>query len=183
MDESAKNYYVYTKGQVAYDQYIIDKLTNSANSDIVKKQAEFDENIKKVSRLNETLHSLIVNYTNESELYDNYVKTNGLVKQKIEEKGANIVTNDRKTYYEKDNYETLTAWYKVWFYVYVFLLVAFTLGMFLTQSAFSFKSKALILLGFILYPFIIDRILFFIMKLFAKIGSFIPKNVYLETFL
>lgn len=183
LDESEKNYYVYTKGQSTYDQMQLEKVTKKANLETEKKQSDFDENIKKVSQMNDTLHSLIVNYTNEVELYDNYVKTNRLVKQKIEEKGSDIVTNDRKTYYENDNYDTLTAWYKVWWYIYIFLLVAFSAAMLLTPSAFSLKLKAIILLFFVAYPFIIDWVIFFVMKLCVKIGSYIPKNVYLETFL
>ena len=122
LDDSEKNYYVFTKGQAGYNRFLIHKLTNEADIETSKMAAEFNQYIERVSQMNDTLNSLMVNHTNELELYENYVSKNGLVKRKIDNKGSDILTKDRKTYYEQDNYDYLVKWYRVWFIIYMLLL-------------------------------------------------------------
>lgn len=182
LDDSERNYYLYTKGPVGYNKFLVDKLNNTANAETSKMTMEFNENIKRVSQMNDTLNSLSINYANELDLYDNYVIKNGLVKRRIDNHGSDIITKDRKTYYEQDNYDYLVWWYRVWFFIYALLWVVFAVGIFLANSTFPLKTKILLLTLLLAYPFVIDSIAFFFIKLFVKMASYIPKNAYLDTY-
>jgi hypothetical protein len=176
--ESERNYYLYSKGQSGYNQYINDKYTKEANSVVETLLSNFNSNILKITQMNDTLKSLTVNYNNELELNKDYYKKNERLRDKIQDNTTDIVTNDRKTHYEKENYDTLLGWNKFWFWIYVIAFIAFAYVIF-SKSSFSLVMKLLFLAFFIIYPFVINHIVFFIIRMIAKLLTYIPKNVYL----
>jgi hypothetical protein len=88
--------------------------------------------------------------------------------------------NERKVYYEQENYESLLWWYKLWLYTYLFLLVVFLISIFLVDNKNSFMTNMGILTLFVAYIFITKPILYFIVYIVKQINSFLPKNVYLS---
>ena len=61
-------------------------------------------------------HRTIVPYTsyeNTRELYSNYTNKNLLVEQKIKTEHSDVLTNDRKTFYEKQQYDNILQWYRL----------------------------------------------------------------------
>jgi len=183
LDKTEKDYYVYTKGQAVYNQMLEGKIDSGAISKIADIQSAFNTSIENVEQLDSVLHSLTIHYKNELDLYSKYDTENKSLTQKIEEIGADTITNDRKTYYESENYEYLGTWYFVWKWIYIILCIVLIIALFMVPNIYSnqslsFVKKAGIISIFIAYPFVIDRLVLFFTSKMYQLGTMIPKNVY-----
>ena len=177
-EAAEKEFYTYTQGDAAYNSMKTQRLQTEAEKKSNEIQSSFNENVNKAIELNDTLSSLTNNYQNVLELYNNYVEENGFLREKINYQKTDIITNDRKTYYEIQNYQILKSWYIIWRWIYFILLVVFGLGIFLTKSAYSFWAKLGLLALFGMYPYVIDYVVFYLLKAGASFISLLPKNVY-----
>jgi hypothetical protein len=173
-----KNYYIYSKGDVAYNDLIFKRLLEKAQNKSNEVSIKFNKNITLASESNDTLGSLTTTHTHMVELYETYIEENANLKAKILSYGADLITNDRKTFYEVQNYDFLIIWFKVWRWIYFILLIVFTVGIFLSKSMYSLKVKIGLLSLFIIYPFVINYIVDYLLQFVAKIHSLLPKNVY-----
>ena len=175
-----KNYYVYTKGEAAYS----DMQTSDLEKDATKKAndilATFTSNVKKATELNDTLSTFTSNNQNNLDLYTRYRKENEGLKNKLKQYATDIVTYDRKTYYEVQNYDILRSWYYVWLGIYFILLATFAIALFLTKSSYSFKVKIILLVIFLGYPFYINYVVTYLLKTLVQIQSLLPKNIYTD---
>lgn len=178
--DSEKNYYLYSKGQAGYNQFLNEKYTSEANKVVKDLTNNFNIEVHKVMQMNNTLKSLAVNYENEKELNQDYSKKNERLRDKIVDHDSDIITNDRKTHYEKENYDRLVGWNKFWFWIYIIFLLIFAVSLFVNASRFSLIQKLLILGFFAIYPFVINPIVFFIIRVIANLLTYIPKNAYLN---
>jgi hypothetical protein len=176
--EAEKEYYTYTQGAAAYNTMLNKKLEETANKKSNDILASFNKNVKAATELNDTLSSLTSNYEHISELYKNYVEENDGLKNKIRSHGTDLVTSDRKTYYEVQNYDILKSWYTIWRWLYFILLVVFAIGMFLSKSTYSNVAKLSLFAAFALYPYFINYIVFYLLRGMVRLHSLLPKNVY-----
>jgi hypothetical protein len=177
-DAAEKEFYTYTQGDAAYNSMKTQRLQTDAEKKSNEIQSSFNENVNKAIELNDTLSSLTNNYQNVLELYNNYVEENGFLREKINYQKTDIITNDRKTYYEIQNYQILKSWYVIWRWIYFILLVGFGLGIFLTKSAYSIWAKLGLFALFAIYPYVIDYVVFYLLKVGASFISLLPKNIY-----
>jgi len=178
--ESEKNYYLYSQGQKGYNQFLNTKYTSESDTVVKDITDIFNLEVQKVMQMNNTLKSLTVNYENEKELNTDYNKKNERLRDKIEDHDSDIVTNDRKTHYEKEQYDALVGWNNLWFWIYIILLLTFAVAIFLGAPQFSLFMKIIIVILFAIYPFIINPIVFFIIRAIANLLTYIPKNAYLK---
>lgn len=176
--QAEKSFYTYTQGDAAYNSMKVKRLQSDAEKKSNEIQASFNENVNKAIELNDTLFSLTNNYQNVLELYYNYVEENAILKERIKYQKTDIVTNDRKTYYEIQNYEILKSWYVIWRWIYFILLIGFGIGILLTKSAYSIWAKLGLFALFALYPYFIDYVVFYLLKSGAGFISLLPKNIY-----
>jgi len=178
MKEAEKNYYLQKFGVNGYNSILEQQLTDKSNQESQKIKDNFDKNINEIMKKNDILENLIVNNNYIEELYNKYIDKNLYLTNKINHKGTDIVTNDRKTYYETENYERLLGWYNVWYRIYFLIFFLLVLGLFTRKKDMNPKGIIGIIFIFLLYPFIINKIVFFIIKTFFKLYSLLPKNVY-----
>jgi hypothetical protein len=178
LNHAEKEYYTYVEGPAAYNDILDKKINEKMNKMVETMNEEFHKNIKNAMRLNDTLKTSTINYSYVAELHKNYIRANNELKNKILSKDEDIVTNDRKTYYENQNYDVLLYWYKIWFGIYFALIFVFILGILLIKSSFPNWKKLGLLFLFIIYPFIIDPIILYIIHLLKSINSLLPKSVY-----
>lgn len=176
--EAEKNFYTYTQGDAAYNTMKTKRLQTEAENKTNELHVSFNEKINNAIEMNDTLSSLTKNYQNVLELYDNYVEENAILKQKLLNIKTDIVTSDRKTYYEVQNYDILKTWYIIWRWIYFILLVGFGIGIFLTKSAYSIWAKLGLFTLFALYPYFIDYVVLYSLKAGVNFSSLLPKNVY-----
>uniref|UniRef100_A0A6C0BCD3 Uncharacterized protein n=1 Tax=viral metagenome TaxID=1070528 RepID=A0A6C0BCD3_9ZZZZ len=177
LDEAKKNYYLALKGQSEYNKMILDDATKDADKLIKSLQEKFDEagiNTERQININDSLET---NYHHMNDLYLQYSEENEKMDRTLKKVRDDIVTNDRKTYYEQqyiDSLESRYYWYRL---LYIFLLLII-IGVVLFKYSGSWIKKLLIIICFILYPIFIVPIVIYLMKCIQYILGFFPKNVY-----
>jgi len=180
LESARKNYYTITKGEPAYDAMLEEDLKKKA--DIIGKEISknFLEEVKKTITLNIFYNTDLINSKNTTELYEDYTTENKQFETIIKNKRGDILTQDRKTYYETQEYDSLGWWYNFLLSIYYILVFAFFLASILTPSKLKTIEKLGLLLCFIFYPYIMNYIFTFIIGIINKINSLLPKNVYTE---
>ena len=91
---------------------------------------------------------------------------------------SDVLTNDRKTYYEDQSIDNLGFYYTIIMVVYVICLIVFTVSIFMFPSSSSKGTLFGILLFFIIYPLICVRIFNFLYHIKDTIMGVLPKDVY-----
>ena len=97
---------------------------------------------------------------------------------KLRDNHGDILTNDRKTYYESEALDRLKLWYTFWWYIYYIFVIIFLLAIFLTPSKFSIFIKLFVLILLVFYPYYVDYIYTSLTNLFKNIYNSLPKSVY-----
>lgn len=93
---------------------------------------------------------------------------------------ADIITNtnNRKSYYESQQYDSLIFWNTRFFMVYYILAVMSILILFLSKNTFGLYFRIFLACCFIIYPFVINYIYSFFVGVWSFVSLFLPHNVY-----
>jgi lipopolysaccharide export LptBFGC system permease protein LptF len=174
-----KNYYTYVSGQNGYDEMIEEEFSQAADLIIQKFKANYADEIGKIKSQLETYNGLLINLRNVVDLDKKYKEENRQLYKQLKEDTNDILTNERKTYYEDQQIASLNAYYHyiLWviYIVVVLCLVVFSL---IYPSQTSFNVKIILVIIFAILPFvstwILGKIIFIVYWLFGLL----PKNVY-----
>ena len=178
LKQAEKNYYTFAEGDAVYNKVLDNELTQKADKIGETMQQNFNESVDNATTLNETYNSLYTNYQHVLELYNDYIDENDELNRKIMKHGSDIVTTDRKTYYETQNYETLVSWYRFFRWIYFILVVAFIIAIFLADSTSSLLRKIFMLILVIAYPLVITYVVTYAISIRDRIILLMPKNIY-----
>ena len=181
--QAEKNYYTFTgsHGGETYNTFLDGKYKKIADDLKIDINSNFGDEITAAIGLNNTYNTLYINYQNIQDRFDNLHQENIDIDNKIKSLASDIITNDRKSFYEMQGYENLSGWYKFFLWIYIILVVAFGIACFLVNSGYSNTHKFLILVALIIYPFVIHIIVLFLIKKGNILYSFIvPKNAHLH---
>ena len=176
LETAEKNYFLESKGAAYYNDFLKNKLQGKADILGNTLNSNFQKNIQLAKDFSQTHDSLTTNYQHVLELLNGYVKSNDSLKSEINGVQRDIVTNDRKTYYEYENYNSMKKWYYMFKWIYIILVFIF--GIFLFGSNYSFSYKIFLLVVFVFYPFVIDFLVIYFIQLLHELYSLLPKNVY-----
>jgi hypothetical protein len=89
-----------------------------------------------------------------------------------------ISTNDRKSFYESQQYDYLVTWNtRLWYFYYLVAIILIFI-LFFSKNVIEFNYKIAASVGLIIYPFTISYLLIPVVYLFNFIYGLIPKNVY-----
>jgi hypothetical protein len=177
-ENAAKDYYTYTQGTAGYNKYHKDQLTSQANSVVQKTTKSFSEAIDSAKNLTNTYESLYSSYTNAFELYKKYLTENLEIENSINSVSTDRVTNDRKSFYEGQGIDKLNSWHTIFKWIYIILLILFFFRLIFSYSNYRFSTKILLLVLFIIYPFVIEYFFMVLYKGIITIYKFLPENVY-----
>ena len=178
-DIAEKKYLLFTQGQSGYNDHLDNTLHAKAEKISEMFLEKFKDDVKNVISSVETYHSLFINHTNVLDLYKKYKKENMILEKNVKNDSSDILTNERKTFYEEQGVDTLNLYYYIMAIVYIITLVGFVIAIFVAPSTFSTTSKCGILVGLIILPFISSRIVTLIVSITHKIYNTMPKNVHL----
>jgi hypothetical protein len=178
VETSYKNYLVYLEGEPAYLEYKESELHAKAEQITSTIQKDITNIINNETRNVNTYNGLLINLNNIYEYYQGYLKENIELENKLKTMKSDIVTNDRKTYYEEQGIESLKKYYIIIFIVYAIVVVSFIVCCFVMSSNLSIKIKVVILVLLIIYPFISSWLLTQMIHLYNKTTELLPKNVY-----
>jgi hypothetical protein len=176
-----KNYYTYIMGMSGYDEYITSKLTDQSNA--VKKNIQSLTNtlINEIKNLNDTYKTSYSSYSYLSKLDQKYNDEideleENMIKASITT--GDVTTNDRKTYYEKQNYDALLGYYKMFLWVFYLLLFVFTVLLFVMNKTMGIFKKIIFVVFFVFFPFFSTDITLWIIRIFYNFIELFPSNIY-----
>ena len=178
VETSFKNYLVYLEGEPAYLEYKESELQAKAEQITTTIQEDINKIITDETRNVNTYDGLLINLNNIYEYYQDYLKENIELENKLKTMKSDIVTNDRKTYYEEQGIESLKKYYIVIFVIYAIVIVSFIVCCFVMPTDLSIKVKIVILVLLIIYPFISSWLLTQIIHLYNKTTELLPVNAY-----
>ena len=178
VETSYKNYLTYSKGDSAYNEYRDDELQKKAEIVVTTFKSNFNDGIEKAKSSYDTYSGLLLNFAHIVELYTKLVKENAVLTLEVKKMTSDVLTNDRKTYYEDQSIDNLGFYYTIIMVVYVICLIVFTVSIFMFPSSSSKGTLFGILLFFIIYPLICVRIFNFLYHIKDTIMGVLPKDVY-----
>jgi hypothetical protein len=173
-----KNFILFSQGVGTYNEIIEKDLTNKANKIASAINAEFEKNIENAENLTATYGTLESQNDYMQDLRNKYILENTRMKEEINGIFNDIVTNDRKTYYQDQNMTRVNGWYNLYTIIYVIMMIAFLIFIFLVDSKYSLKIKILVFLIFCGYPWFSKPIAVWIIARGQHIASLLPKNIY-----
>lgn len=176
-----KNYYTYIMGQSGYDDFLTNKLTDQANT--VKKNIQTVTNtlINDMKNLNDSYKTTYSSYTYLNKLDKKYNDEIDELEKNIKKAAVttgDVTTNDRKTYYEKQNYNGLLRYYRFSLWVYYVLLIVFTVMLFVMNNTMGLFKKIIFIVFFFLYPFFATDVFLWFIRIFYNFTELFPSNVY-----
>ena len=178
LEREKKNYYVFTEGRTFYDNMLEEELTKKVETISQLLGENFNDEVSSAKTMNQYLNTGLINSLYVKELLNNYIEKNSQVKLMLKNNYGDILTNDRKTYYETQELERLELWYKIWFRMFYVLVLVFNLCWLIFPSEYTWRVKSVLSLLLYFYPYYIDYVLRAIYKFFAGIYKNLPKNVY-----
>ena len=174
-----KNYLVSTLGESGYSDYMTTRYGLQASQIGDKITYSFEKVVTESTKLSDLYETLYTNYDYLEDLYENYDTVNTDLKTDINNATGDVVTSDRKTYYETQNNSYLKNWYIVYKFIYIVIIIIFIIFLFVRKSEYSFISKFLILIFIILYPINITQTVFWIWNhVILRIWELLPSNIY-----
>lgn len=174
-----QKYYTYVDGQSGYDEMIENELQEKA--DLVNEK--FNENYQlekeKIQSQLQTYDGLLINFSNIVDLYKKYKEENINLYKQLKDETNDVLTNERKTYYEDQENGYLNLYYYYFLLViYCLIVICFLVFSIIYPSAINFKIRIFLGLIFIILPFISTWILGNIIYLLYWLFDLLPKNVY-----
>ena len=174
-----KNYYTYASGESGYNDMIENEFNEKADLIVNKFKDNYQDEIRKIKIQLDTYNGLLINFRNVEDLHKKYKKENAQLYNQLKENSNDVLTNERKTYYEDQQNESLNSYYYyillVIYIIVVVCLIVFSL-MYPTQT--TWKVKILLVVVFLILPFISTWILGKIISIIYWLFSLLPKNVY-----
>jgi hypothetical protein len=178
LEQAQKNYYTATQGVAGYKAFQTDTLTKDADAKVAEMTTAFNTNFGECNELNNLLKTNAQNYQNSLELYQNYKDKNAKMLKEVDSNINDITTSDRKTYYETQNTDLLLYWHSWFFWIYVALYVVLVLALFLSPNLLSLGKRIVVIIVFLLLPFVLTPAFYYVAKLVHGFGTLMPKNVY-----
>lgn len=181
VEENHKNYVTYTQGETAWNDLYEQKLQEEAQKiadEFKQKQQDIKANIQ---RQLGSYGGVLLNYKNIAELYLNYKKENAQLVKELKNTSNDVLTNERKTYYQDQQSDVLKFYYYyIILWIYIICVIFFGAISFIYPSQTNWKIRFGIFLLFVLLPFIATRLLGFFIYIVYEIYYMLPKNVYKE---
>ncbi len=178
LEQSKKNYYIYTEGRPYYDNMKEEELKKKADTISQTLAENFNNEVSSAYTMNTYLNTALINSENTKELLKEYLEKNQILKLKLRERHGDILTNDRKTYYETEALERLQFWYFLFWGIYYLLVITFLLALVLSPSNMTILTKIFLAVFFIFFPYLFHWTNQVVYKIYYWGLNRIPKNVY-----
>jgi len=176
VDVAEKNYYSYTLGDSGYDAYQTEKFSKEVDGIVKTKIDDFVKKMTEIRKTNENIRYITINTENVEELNNKYDTENKEMTLQVVNSGSDLLTNDRKTFYEKQNYDILLKWYSLWFYIYYGLFIVFCIMVIVGKSNYSLVAKIGMILFFLFYNFLFYYAILYGISFVKYINNLLPKN-------
>jgi hypothetical protein len=178
VEETQKKYVTFTQGEGAYNQLQSTQIEQKAETISSNFQEKFNDEVSKIQNKIQGYSGLLINFKNVVELYIKYKKENVLLFKELKNDTSDVLTNERKTYYEDQGIDNLKfIYYYILLTIYVISVLWYISFSLIYQTSYGWGVKFAILIAFIILPFISTYLLDFIISVVYFLYSFVPKNV------
>jgi len=178
LEQSRKNYYVFTEGQNEYENMNEKELVTKATTISELIEQNFNNEVTNANTMNILLNTALINSEHTIKLFEDYLEKNKNLKLKIKDKHGDILTNDRKTYYETEALDNLKSWYKFFLIIYFILIIILCLSLVFASHNLTIMKCIIISVLTIFYPLYINYFVKWIYSLWVSFVNRLPKNVY-----
>lgn len=178
VNTAARNYLTYSQGEAGFNEFNEARLEQISNQIASTFQGRFNEQITELNSEINTYDGLLINFTNVVDLYTNYVKENRKLEREVRETLSDVLTNDRKTYYQDQGISNLNGYYTFLLVIYVITVIVYLVSVFVFPSTMSITIKGVIFLFLLIYPFIASILLKWLISIYTIIVNILPKNVH-----
>jgi hypothetical protein len=175
-----KNYVTFTEGTSGYNTALETDLTLKATTIADLFQTNFNTEVDNITSNIDTLNGLLINYNNVVDLYNSYKIENKHLHTKFKNNTSDVLTNERKTYYQEQGVQNLNFYYYVLLVIYIVIVIIFLIFIFIFPSSFNWKILAAIFVGFVILPFISTWLLSLVVSAIYVIYGLLPKNIHLS---
>jgi hypothetical protein len=178
-----KNYIIAKDGENELNRITQEEAYQKVHDEVLKLIEEYINTLRMVYTQTDALGTAEEGSSYIDSVLIQTIANNAVSEQHIKKSLNEILTNDRKSYYEQDKYTNLKSWNRIWFWSYLFLWVIFSLSLFLTNNRYSYlsvMSKVGFILLFIIYMFIAKYIVLIIISFIVFCTTLFPKDVYLQ---
>jgi len=174
-----RNYYTYVSGQNGYNDMIEAEYQDEADNLANKIKAILDEEISKAKVQLDTYNGISINFENVAELEKQYSEGNKDLFKQIKNNTSDVLTNERKTYYESQGIDKLNNYYYYFLLViYIVSVICYVIFSLFYPSNFSIFRRVLIFVLLVILPFISTWLLGKFIQVLHWLYNLLPKNVY-----
>jgi len=175
-----KNYYVYVAGQQGYNNVIETELTDEINSKIDSFTEKLNNKIDEIKSQLDTYNGILINFKNVEDLNKKYKMENAELFKQVKETKNDILTNDRKTYYEDQSNDRLNGYYYYFLWgIYLVVFICLVIFSFVYPTKISVRARVALIIVFIILPIISRWLLAKFIFMCYWIFGLLPKNVYI----
>jgi hypothetical protein len=179
IEMARKNFVIYNKGEPVYNELLEMELRKKATMIAKIYEENFNEQSQNILSDVKIYSGLLSNLKNVAELYLKYKQENVELAKNLKDEVNDILTNERKTYYQDQGIDNLKFYYYYFLFItYIVCVILFGVFNFIYPSQMSGKIRAAILVMLIILPFISTWILGKIVMFFYNIYGLLPKNVH-----
>jgi hypothetical protein len=178
---SRQNYVVFDQGQPAYDELIDSELLQQAQQLTSYYQNNFTDESQNIIFNTNTYSGLLINLKNIFDLFLKYKEENINLFKQLKQETNDVLTNDRKTYYQDQGIDNLKFYYHYFFLlIYIITVLVYIIYNVMYPSQFSILLRIIFLALMVLLPFISTWILGKIIGIIYDIYNWLPKNAHKE---
>jgi hypothetical protein len=176
-----KNYITFSQGESAYNDFEDELITKKATNIITYFYNTFEKDSNKINNELLTYDNLYIHFKNIIDLYKHYKKENIILAKELKENVNDVITNDRKTFYENQGIEYLKFIYHyIFIFIYILIIILYIIISFGLSSRLSLTIRISILISLIILPFLSSYLIELFIRLCLMIYYILPKNAYLH---
>ena len=150
-----KNYVTFTQGDAAYNELFQKQLNEEADKIIEEYKESYDEMSKKIKTQIETYEGIFLNFENVMDLYVKYKKENAELFKQLKNTTSDVLTNERKTFYQDQQVDTLKFYYYyIFLIIYCICVFCFAIFSLIYPSKTDWKIRLAIFIALILLPLV-----------------------------
>jgi lipopolysaccharide export LptBFGC system permease protein LptF len=181
VQSALKNFVVFTKGESTYNDLQETRFRKKAENIANNYEDKFKEHEKMINFSLNRIRGIVVNFKNIVELYLKYRRENAELMQELKKTTNDVLTNERKTYYQDQQVDALDFYYYYFILtIYIICVICFGAFSLIFPSQSSVRMRIAIFACLILLPFVGTWVLGFIIYVVYEFYNLLPKNVYKE---
>jgi hypothetical protein len=174
-----KNYYTFTEGSSSYNAILETELQATVEEITDSKKTEIDNKAVQIQTKIDSYNGLFLNFENVYELYDKYKTRNLELLDELKDETEDVLTNERKTYYEDQGIDSLKFYYYYFLLtIYIVCVIMFVGFSLIYPSQYSIMARIFVFILLIIIPLISSNILTSWIYLCEEAYKLLPKNVY-----